>query len=74
MTTFEKIADIISEHADIDKAEIKQDSTIEQLGLDSLDVVEITMQIEDDFGVSFGDDASFETIGELCSAVDELSK
>lgn len=74
MSTFEKIANIISEHADIEVDTVKEDSTIEDLGLDSLDVVEITMQIEDEFGISFGDDANFKTIGELTAAVEDLAK
>lgn len=47
--TFEKVAQILSVHKGIDKAEIKPESELSSLELDSLDVVELIMQFEEEF-------------------------
>ena len=54
---YDKIADILSKQLHIDKAKITEDSNImENLGADSLDVVEISMAIEQEFNISVPDD------------------
>ena len=54
---YEKIADILSKQLQIDKSKITEDSGImENLGADSLDVVEISMAIEQEFNVSVPDE------------------
>ena len=48
---FEKLANYAARQLDIDIADIKPDSTFESLGLDSLDVVEIVMDLENELGI-----------------------
>ena len=48
---YEKLVDYISRQMDIDATEIKPDSTFESLGIDSLDVVEMIMDLENDLGI-----------------------
>jgi acyl carrier protein len=43
---------IVAEQAMIDVGEVSPDSTMEDLGLDSLGLVEIVFAIEEEFGVS----------------------
>ena len=52
----EKIKRIISDYLIIDSSEISSDQTFANLGLDSLDMVEIFLQIEDEFDIEIGDD------------------
>ena len=68
--TFEKTAKILAEYKDIDVSEISLDSTFEDLGLDSLDTVEIVMSREDEFGISIELDSSLKTVRELVELID----
>jgi len=54
---FEQIVDIISKQLSKDAGEISLETNImEDLGADSLDVVELLMAIEDNFGVTVPDE------------------
>ncbi len=58
MSTFEKMQEIISEQLEIAIDEITYDSHImEDLNADSLDVVDLIMSIEDEFGIEVPDEA-----------------
>ena len=48
---FEKLANYAAKQLDIDVADIHPDSTFESLGIDSLDVVEMIMDLESELGV-----------------------
>lgn len=70
---FEKIADIIAKQLRSDSEEITEDTNImEDLGADSLDVVEILMAIEESFGVSVSDDEipNLKTVRDLVEYVE----
>ena len=55
---FEKVKTIIAEQLDIDPESVTYDSSItDDLGADSLDVVDLVMTFEDEFGVEIPDDA-----------------
>lgn len=68
---FEKIAGIISDKMDIDVADIKMDSTFESLKIDSLDMVEIVMDIEEAFDVSIEDAENLKTVADLVAFIDD---
>lgn len=57
----ERVRKIIAEQFCVDPAEIdlSADFTATHYQADSLDLVEITMEIEDEFGVEIDDDAMF---------------
>jgi acyl carrier protein len=51
-TTFDKVADIIAETSEIDRDKITPDShTIDDLGIDSLDFLDIVFAIDKEFGI-----------------------
>lgn len=53
----EKVVNIISEATKIDKAKITAESTfVDDLNLDSLDIVELMMKMEDEFGIEIPED------------------
>lgn len=69
----DKIISIISRQLSIDESLINKDSNImEDLGADSLDVVEILIAIEETTGVNVPDEAivNIHTVGELAEYVE----
>ena len=67
---FEKIAAYLSEQLDIPMEEISMDTTFESLGIDSLDTVEMVMDLESDLGVELELDQKVTTVGELVEFVE----
>lgn len=54
----EKVTEIIANQLSVAADKIKGDTNIaEELGADSLDLVEILMSLEDEFGISIPDEA-----------------
>lgn len=54
--TFAKIVDIVASKLDVDKASITMESTFTDLGADSLDLLEIILKLEEQFGIEINDD------------------
>ncbi len=53
----EKVKEVVVEQLDCDAAEVKEDSRfIEDLGADSLDVVELVMALEEEFDIEIPDE------------------
>jgi len=69
--TFEKVKEIIVEQLGIEESEVKEDTSFEALGLDSLDVVEMLMAIEEEFGIELKAEEAGKTIGELVNYIEE---
>jgi len=67
---FEKIADIIAEKLDIEKDQIKPESSFGDMEVDSLYMVEIMLSIEDEFNVTIEDAADMKTVKDLCDFVE----
>lgn len=73
-----KVKEIISEQFNIDEDDLELDTSFrDDLNADSLDLVELVMGLEDEFGLEIGDDEveSIKTIGDavdfIKSALDE---
>ncbi|CUH95611.1 hypothetical protein P22_1685 [Propionispora sp. 2/2-37] len=57
MTTFDKVKEIVVEQLGVDEADVAMDSTfIDDLGADSLDIVELIMAFEEEFNVEIPDE------------------
>lgn len=69
--TFDKVAAIVADYKGIDVADIKEDSALTDLGLDSLDMAELAMNLEDEFGVTIELDASLKTVADIVKLIDE---
>lgn len=54
--TFEKVVAIIAAKLKLDKKSITEESTMLDLGADSLDLVEIIMKLEEQFGIEINDE------------------
>jgi acyl carrier protein len=69
----EDIFDIIAKQAKIDRATITAESTLKDLGVASLDAIEVIFDIEEHFGIDLpNEDTDFETgtVGHLVAAVE----
>ncbi|MBQ7433924.1 MAG: acyl carrier protein [Lachnospiraceae bacterium] len=62
---FESIARIVAERTGCDVAEVKPESKFSELGIDSLDTVELLMSLEDEIGIEIELDQKVETIDDL---------
>jgi|TARA_B100000959_G_C14793419_1_gene546562 acyl carrier protein len=68
-----KVIDIVSTQLGVDKAEVKLESSFaNDLNADSLDTVELVMELEDAFSTSIPDDKA-EQIQTVGSAVDFIA-
>lgn len=72
--TAEKVRAILAAQMDIEEEKITKTSDIaEDLGADSLDVVELMMAVEEEFGITIDEDAAktFKTLSDVAHYIDE---
>lgn len=70
---FDKIREILAEQLDANVEDMSMETRIaEDLGADSLDVVEMLMSVEDEFGIEIPDDAieGLKTIGNVVEYIE----
>ena len=68
---YEKLVSYAAKQLELDVSEITPDSTFESLGIDSLDVVEMIMDLENELGVELEmEDQKITTFGELADFID----
>lgn len=72
--TFTKIVNLIAENKDMDVSGITPKTTFEDMELDSLDVIEVVMAIEEAFDITMEISDSIKTVEDLTKLVDELKK
>jgi acyl carrier protein len=70
MTTFESIAKIIAENKDMDIADVKMETSFDDMELDSLDVIEVVMAIEEEFNITIETEAGLKTVGDIVALVE----
>ncbi len=69
-----KVITIVAEQLSVDKAEVSRETSfVNDLGADSLDTVELVMELEDEFDMNIPDDEAekLQTVG---SAIDFIQK
>ena len=74
---FEKVKEVIVNAANIDEDKIKLSASLESnLGLDSLDAVELGMALEEEFGITIDEDklASFKTVEDIVNFIDNAKE
>lgn len=67
---FEAIAELVAERVEKDVSEITMDSKFQDLGIDSLDTVELMMNLEDKLGIEVELDQKVETVGDLVAFIE----
>lgn len=73
MSTFDKVKEIVVEQLSVEPDEVNIDSTfIDDLGADSLDIVELIMAFEEEFGIEIPDEAAekIKTVQDVVSYID----
>ena len=74
--TFEKVRDLLASQLEISSDLIREDTDIlEDLGADSLDLVELLTSLEDEFGIEVPDEdvEKFHTVGDVVRFIEANS-
>ena len=74
MSTFDKVKEVIIDKLGIEDGKIESGSSfVDDLGADSLDTVELIMQLEEEFGIEIPDEDA-EKITTVQAAVDYIEQ
>ena len=70
---YDRIRTYLSQQLDIPVEEISRDTTFESLHLDSLDMMEMVMDMEEELGVDFEmeGEMKLETVGDLADFIED---
>ena len=74
---FEEVAKVLAEQLNVDVSKITENSEIvKDLGADSLDVVELLMQLEEEFGITLPDSEmeNLKTVQDIVDMMEKLGK
>ncbi len=77
MSVEEKVIDIVAEQLGANKEQITRDTNfVNDLGADSLDTVELVMELEEEFDINIPDDAAekIQTVGEAIDHIEAAVK
>ncbi|HRE61942.1 MAG TPA: acyl carrier protein [Micropepsaceae bacterium] len=75
--TADRVKKVVGEHLSVDADKMTDKASfIDDLGADSLDIVELVMAFEEEFGIEIPDDAAekIQTIGDAIKFIDEKKK
>jgi acyl carrier protein len=73
-TVEERVVDIVAEQLGVEKDKISRETSfVNDLGADSLDTVELVMELEEEFNISIPDEAA-EKIQKVGEAIDFIDK
>lgn len=68
--TIDTIKEIMGEHLDMNTDDIKASTSFEELGIDSLETVEIMMELEDEFDIEIEVSEIGKTVGSLVEYIE----
>ncbi len=74
MTTLEKVKGLVADHLTISASDISDNADIvNDLNADSIDIVEMVMTLEDEFGISIPDEkiSLLKTVKDIVNLIDE---
>jgi len=67
--TLEQIKGLLAEFGDFDLGAINEETKFQDIGLDSLDVVDLIMKIEEVSGVTVPMDGNLKTVGDILTYI-----
>ncbi|MDO7787177.1 acyl carrier protein [Desulforamulus aquiferis] len=74
MATFDKVKAIIVDQLSVDEADVSLEASfVDDLGADSLDIVELVMALEEEFGLEIPDEEAekIRTVGDAVKFIQE---
>ena len=74
MNVFDKIVETIVDAKGIDAAQITPESSFKDLNVDSLDIAEMVMTLEDEFGITIELEEGIATVQDLVNLINERTK
>lgn len=72
MATLDTVKEVLESNLDIDPENVTEDTTFEDQGIDSLDMVELICDLEEKCSVDFGEPEGLTTVGDLVEYIDNL--
>ena len=72
MDVMQTIKDILQENLEIDPETVTADSTLDDLGIDSLDTVELICDLEERCNIEMGYPEGLNTIGDVVEYINKL--
>ena len=72
MATIDTVKEVLVENLDLEADKITEEATLESLGIDSLDMVELICDLEEACDVDFGEPEGLDTVGSLVEYIDSL--
>ena len=72
MATLDTVKEVLESNLDIDPENVTEDATFDDLGIDSLDMVELICDLEEKCSVDFGEPEGLTTVGDLVEYIDPL--
>ncbi|MCL2456241.1 MAG: phosphopantetheine-binding protein [Defluviitaleaceae bacterium] len=70
----EQLTAVLRNYKSDDSLVVEESTTFEELGLDSLDTVQLVMELEDEFGVTIELDKSMKNVGALIEVIKAAKK
>ena len=77
MTTFEKVKQLVADKLGVPEAKVTEEASfVNDLGADSLDIVEFVMEVEKEFNIVIPDDeaAKLDKVGDAVKYIDAHKK
>ena len=77
MSVEQRVIEIVCEHLAVDKEKVSRKTAfIEDIGADSLDIVELVMELEEEFDIQIPDDQAekIKTVGEAVDYIETAVK
>lgn len=73
---FDKVKAIIKDKLNLDTSDISKESSFADLGADSLDIVELIMALEEEFGIEIPDEEAekIKTVGDAVTYIETHKK
>lgn len=74
MNMQQKLVDIVAEYKDVDASEIDTEASFRELGLDSLDVAELSLKIEEELGIILELSPKYNSIEKLAAYLEKKAE
>lgn len=72
MATLDTVKEVLKDNLDIASDTVTEEATLDSLGIDSLDMVELICDLEEKCDIEFGEPSDIETVGQLVAHIDSL--